>query len=441
MRRTSSLPDMSPPRRSATPNPEGSSSLVFFTESLPAGDRERRTIELLGLLAFALRSFTNIPQFLEVVPPLTGRLLGAEGAGLFLLGRDGRFALQGFHSEDRAAGARVVPALQEGLATAEDTGTLESLLLRVLGEGYTVHTVAVLGRDGLLGYLCGFGRGLPWDDLQTKLLRAIADLAGAGIESHRLAAAVQRKEIQDQELEIGAEIQRRLLPLVCPEIPGVSLAARCWTANRVGGDCYDFIPLAKGTRWALAVGDVMGKGVPAGLLATMTRGMLRAEALRGLAPAATLQALNAAMYEDLERSHRFLTLFYAEYDPESRILTYGNAAHPPALLWRARQRNLRILDAAGSLIGLDGDSQYEAGSVRLQPGDTVVFYTDGLTEAMGANGDRFEEDRLRACLQGICPQATQASEVLEAVFAAVRDFMGDRPCSDDMTAVVLRVQS
>ncbi len=440
MRRTSSLPDMSPPRRSATPNPEGS-SLVFLTESAPTGDRERRTVELLGLLAFALRSFTSIPQFLEVVPPLTARLLGAEGACLVVLGRDGQFTLQGLHCEERARGVQMGPILQAGLAACENTGTLETLVLQALGEGYAVHTVAVLGRDGLLGYLCSFGRGLTWDDLQAKLLRAIADLVGAGLESHRLAAAVQRKEVQDRELEIGAEIQRQLLPLVYPEIPGLSLAARCWTANRVGGDCYDFIPLAKGARWGLAVGDVMGKGVPAGLLATMTRGMLRAEALRGLAPAATLQALNAAMYEDLERSHRFLTLFYAEYDPQTRILRYGNAAHPPALLWRSRQGTLRMLDAAGSLIGLDGDSQYEEGSVRLQPGDAVVIYTDGLTEAMGANGDRFEEDRLRGCLQAICPRATQASEILEAVLAAVRDFVGDRPCSDDMTVVVLRVQS
>ncbi|MGQ9867030.1 MAG: PP2C family protein-serine/threonine phosphatase [Pseudanabaenaceae cyanobacterium] len=440
MRRISSLPDMFPPRRSATPNPEGS-SLVFLTESAPTGDRERRTVELLGLLAFALRSFTNISQFLEVVPPLATRLLAAEGACLLVLGRDGRFSLQGCHCEERALATRLGPALQGSLAACEDTGTLESLLLQILGEGYTVHTAAVLGREGVLGYLCSFGQGLVWDDLQAKLLRAIADLTGSGIESHRLAAAVQRKEVQDQELEIGAEIQRQLLPLVCPELPGVSLAARCWTANRVGGDCYDFIPLAKGTRWGIAVGDVMGKGVPAGLLATMTRGMLRAEALRGLTPAATLQALNAAMYEDLERSHRFLTLFYAEYDPQTRILSYGNAAHPPALWWRARQGSLRMLDAAGSLVGLDGDSQYEEGRVRLQPGDVVVMYTDGLTEAMGANGDRFEEDRLRACLQNICPRATQASEVLEAVLAAVRDFVGDRPCSDDMTAVVLRVQS
>ncbi|NJK61077.1 MAG: SpoIIE family protein phosphatase [Oscillatoriales cyanobacterium SM2_1_8] len=259
---------------------------MFLAEGSHGAHREAKTIELLGLLAFALRSFTNIPQFLEVVPPLTGRLLTADGAALLLLGRDGRFRLQGLYSEERALSERMVPAIQQGLAACEDTGTLESLLLAVLGEGYAVHMVAVLGREGLLGYLCGFGRTLPWDDGQAKLLRAIADLTGAGIESHHLAAAVQRKEVQDRELEIGAEIQRQLLPLVCPEIPGISLAARCRTANRVGGDCYDFIPLERGARWGIAVGDVMGKGVPAGLLATMTRGMLRAEALRGLAPAA-----------------------------------------------------------------------------------------------------------------------------------------------------------
>ncbi len=143
------------------------------------------------------------------------------------------------------------------------------------------------------------------------------------------------------------------------------MAARCKPANRVGGDYYDFIPtnqnqtqlntkdaLASG-RWGLVIGDVMGKGVPAGLIMTMMRGTLRGEVLNGNSPSRILQNLNRAMYADLENSHRFLTLFYSEYNPQNRILSYSNAAHNPPLWWHAATKTVTKLDTLGMLIGLD----------------------------------------------------------------------------------------
>ena len=125
-------------------------------------------------------------------------------------------------------------------------------------------------------------------------------------------------------------------------IEGVELAARCRPAFQVGGDYYDFIPTRpeligrrrERGRWALVMGDVMGKGVPAGLLMTMLRGMLRAEVLSGLPPDRILHDLNQLALEDLSQSHRFVTLFYSDFDPRTRRLRFANAAHNPPLIWR-----------------------------------------------------------------------------------------------------------
>ena len=176
----------------------------------------------------------------------------------------------------------------------------------------------------------------------------MADQTAVAIANHELTVELRQKERQDRELEIAAEIQLHLLPRECPQIKGVALAAECRTANRIGGDYYDFIPTnydqlrqkdeaiadpkSISVPWSIVIGDVMGKGVPAGLIMTMTRGMLRAEILNRNSPAKILEHLNRVMYADLENSHRFVTLFYSEYDQKREfflivmrltILLYG----------------------------------------------------------------------------------------------------------------------
>jgi sigma-B regulation protein RsbU (phosphoserine phosphatase) len=220
----------------------------------------------------------------------------------------------------------------------------------------------------------------------------------------------------------------------------------------VGGDYYDFIPTShdivksknnggKPTgRWSVAIGDVMGKGVPAGLIMTMTRGMLRAEVLNGHSPARILQHLNRVMYADLENSHRFVTLFYSEYDPKTRVLSYSNAAHNPPLLWQASTGSLKRLDTLGMLIGLDSDTQYQEGQVQLYPGDTIVYYTDGFTDASNPQGDRFDEENLVAAFQWACQHCSNPQAILDYLFEQVRLFIGpDSQNSDDMTAIVMQI--
>jgi sigma-B regulation protein RsbU (phosphoserine phosphatase) len=217
----------------------------------------------------------------------------------------------------------------------------------------------------------------------------------------------------------------------------------------VGGDYYDFMPTRpelvgksreKG-RWALVIGDVMGKGVPAGLLMTMLRGMLRAEVLSGLPPDRILHDLNQLAQVDLEHSHRFVTLFYSDFDPRTRRLRYANAAHNPPLLWRAEQRSVSRLDAPGLLIGLQFDANYGCGSIILQPGDVLLYYTDGVTEAPGIAGDRFDEARLIKTLEEACSSGLGAQEILNKLFFRLDRFVGiDHQLEDDASMVLLKVE-
>jgi sigma-B regulation protein RsbU (phosphoserine phosphatase) len=169
--------------------------------------------------------------------------------------------------------------------------------------------------------------------------------------------------------------------------------------------------------------------------------MLRAEVLNRHSPARILQHLNRVMHADLENSHRFVTLFYSEYDPKTRVLSYSNAAHHPPLLWQAATNSIIQLDTLeGMLIGLDADSHYQEAQVQLQPGDTIIYYTDGFTDAANQRGDRFDEDNLTSAFQWACQNYQHSEEILDYLFDRVHQFIGiGNRNEDDMTLVVLRL--
>ena len=186
----------------------------------------------------------------------------------------------------------------------------------------------------------------------------------------------------------------------------------------------------------------MGKGVPAGLIMTMTRGMLRAEVLNRHSPARVLQHLNQVMYADLENSHRFVTLFYSEYDPETRILSYSNAAHNPPMLWQASKNSIVELDTVGMLVGLEVDTEYHEAQVQLQPGDTIIYYTDGFTDAANKNGDRYDDIKLSEAFKFACQNHQDPQQILDYLYGQVDNFVGEGNHNpDDMTLVVIRVKS
>jgi len=454
----------------------GDSSPVVAMKGLVARLRREhdKIQDLLSSLSFALRSFNNLNQFLELVPLMASRVTDADGSALVLYRTNGQVELNRLHCQDRHQTGNIrealeratrqtmatiatmsVPASVDGIVTYHRaTPVLDHQVTQCLGPNVQLFGTAILVRNVERGRLYVFTQknNRPWTETQQKLVRLVADQTAVAIANNELAIELRQKERMDRELQIGAEIQDQLLPRQCPKIQGVKLAARCQTANRVGGDYYDFIPVPKGrvrskqdaaneqSCWGIVIGDVMGKGVPAGLIMTMLRGMLRAEVLNGHSPARILQHLNRVMYTDLENSNRFVTLFYAEYNPKTRMLLFSNAAHHPPLLWQAETQTIRRLDTVGMLIGLDAETEYQDACVQLNPGDTVIYYTDGFTDAADRSGRRFDEDRLLYHFELACQTCDGPGAILDYLFNQIEQFIGPGHAhGDDMTLVVMQL--
>lgn len=444
--------------------------------------REQHKIQdLLSSLGFALRSFNNLNQFLELIPLMAARVTDADGGALILFKPNGQIRLEQLHCQESQICNNIRKAIEtvtrQVTVTMGEGGTdptepvplelvqasLDEQVSQCLGQDVQLFGTPILIKNTERGRLYVFSHDpeYSWTSTRQKLVRLVADQTAVAIANDELTVELRKKERLDRELEIGAEIQLRLLPRQCPLIEGVELAALCKTANRVGGDYYDFIPANYDQLrpkkpdttevtdckraflpWSVVIGDVMGKGVPAGLIMTMTRGMLRAEVLNRHTPARILQHLNRVMYADLENSHRFVTLFYSEYDPQTRILSYSNAAHNPPLLWKSSTGSIQRLDTNGMLIGLEADSKYEDAQVELAPGDTIIYYTDGFTDAANQNGDRFDEENLIRSFQWACEHCSGSQKILEYLFDQVQQFIGSTNRNgDDMTLVVMQVKS
>ena len=429
--------------------------------------REQNKIQnLLSSLGFALRSFNNLNQFLELTPLMAARVTDAEGGALILFNAQGQIRLEQLHCHNSKKGEQIsqklekvssnltlLPSNPQGIAKIllPCPAAVDEHIRKALGTDIQVFGTPILVKNAERGRLYVFSSHSEyrWNSTKRKLLQLVADQTAVAIANHELTVQLRAKERQDRELEIASEIQLRLLPRQCPTIKGAQLAAKCKTASRVGGDYYDFIPVNYDqpqdhqhncVPWSIVIGDVMGKGVPAGLIMTMTRGMLRAEVLNRHSPAQIMEHLNRVMYEDLENSRRFVTLFYSEYDPQTQIISYTNAAHNPPLLWQAATGLIKTLDTKGMLIGLLPDSQYEYAQMQLAPGDTIMYYTDGFTDAVNHRGERFDEDNLHQVFAWACQNLKQPQEILDYLFQEVDKFIGPgNKIIDDMTLVIMRI--
>ncbi len=452
----------------ATGNSSPANSVYALQEMVARLHKEQQNVnDLLSSLGFALRSFNNLNQFLELIPLMGCRVTDADGGALVLFKPNGQVRFQQLHCQEGRKCQDIRQALE--IATSQlitettlptelqevpiQTASLDYQVSNYLGNDVQLFGTSILVKNSERGRLYVFSHDpeYVWTPARQKLIRLVADQTAVAIANDELSNSLREKERLDRELEIGAEIQLQLLPPECPEIPGIALAARCQTANRVGGDYYDFIPSnydqvnykkkkQQPCRWSIVIGDVMGKGVPAGLIMTMTRGMLRAEVLNRHSPARVLQHLNQVMYTDLEKSHRFVTLFYSEYDPETRILSYSNAAHHPPMLWQAASNSIVNLDTVGMLIGLEVDSEYSQAQVQLHSGDTIIYYTDGFTDAANKHGDRYDDLKLSQAFKFACQNYQEPQEILDYLFDDVYLFVGEGNNNpDDMTLVVMRV--
>ncbi len=261
----------------------------------------------------------------------------------------------------------------------------------------------VCSDDEVLGVLRLAGRstGQEYDSEDLEFLTAIGEQVATAASQFRL-----RNE--RVESEYALDIQRGLLPREIPRIPGFTIAGAWQPARMVGGDYYDVFQLGE-TRLALVVADVSGKGMPAALLMSNLQATAKAYAASDFSPQELCRRVNRAVCQSITPG-RFITFFYAVLDWERRRLTYTNAGHNAPLL-ASQNRACQKLETGGAVLGVFADGAYEQASIDLLPGDRLVMFTDGITEAADSNGQEFGEERLIALL----------SENPEACAADLRD--------------------
>ena len=315
----------------------------------------------------------------------------------------------------------------------------ERKLLESLGSELLLP---LAGRDRLLGFLSlGPKRSEePYTPSDLRLLQSVSTQAGLALEIsalvHSLASEAARRERIDREIEIAREVQERLFPQSIPKLPGHSIHGACRPAQGVGGDYYDVLPLDDGTL-GLAIGDVSGKGISAALLMASLRASLRGMTMDGPADLALVMTrVNRLVYES-SASNRYATFFFGVYDPLTRLLRYVNAGHNPPYVLRGDE--LHTLEGGGPVIGLLPDALFEECHLVLRPGDLLLAYTDGISEALNLSEQEWGEERMLDAARARLPH--DASTILRHIVQEADRFASAAPQHDDMTLLLMKLET
>jgi len=304
------------------------------------------------------------------------------------------------------------------------------------GTGEHLLWAPMMAREACLGgvWLTRAGDHPVFTASDLKLLTALATQAAAFLDNARLHQRALAQERLEQELRLAYEVQARLMPRETPAMENWSVAGFWRPAREVSGDYYDLLPL--GDALGVVVADVADKGMPAALFMAVTRSLLRAAAVGGRSPAQTVADTNRLAALDAADG-MFVTLWYGVLRPDGEV-RYVNAGHNPPIVLRADGSHER-LPRTGILVGWDGDAVYGEGAVALAPGDLLVAFTDGVTEARDPDGNEFGEGRLLEVVKAHRRHDAQA--VLDAVRSAVDGFVAGAPTHDDCTLVVARFRT
>jgi len=258
------------------------------------------------------------------------------------------------------------------------------------------------------------------------------------IPEYLLETRVERERLK-AEFNVARRAQQQMLPDAPPQIQGLDIAAVCHPSREVGGDLYDFLSLPGG-QLGIVVADVSGKGVPASLYMTLTKGLLASVAETTGDPGEILREVNRHLYEVCRRK-MFVTLFLGVIDPATRTLTFARAGHNPTVFRRPAEQTTSLLKSKGMGLGLNNGSIFnrslQVDSLQLQPNDKLYFYSDGITEAMNPKNDEYGEDRLQDLAARL--DSAGAAEARDAVLTDVKQFLGSNQPQDDQTLVVVRV--
>ncbi|MBN2344944.1 MAG: SpoIIE family protein phosphatase [Candidatus Aminicenantes bacterium] len=306
------------------------------------------------------------------------------------------------------------------------------------GDIFAVHSllcVPMVCKGRMTGLLAVFNKkaGAAFSEDDQRLLAIIASESGQVIENARLAEKEKTLLRVQEELSLAREIQGNLLPKEIPRPAGYDIAGKSVPAKEVGGDYYDFLVLEE-TRLGFCLGDVSGKGLPAALLMANLQAAIRAQALAGTAPTSCLEKVNTLLFRSTS-PEKFATLFFGCLDTADHVLHYCNAGHNHPFLIADKTEPLR-LSAGGLALGCFESFPFEESQVQLNPGDRLVVFSDGISEAVNGAGEEFGEARvydLAAANRG-----ASSAELITKIMQEVSRHAAGQPQMDDMTLLVIK---
>jgi sigma-B regulation protein RsbU (phosphoserine phosphatase) len=270
---------------------------------------------------------------------------------------------------------------------------------------------------------------------QKKLLELLAGESGTIINQLRRYQRISNKKQAEREFSIALNVQGSLTLQAFPEAEGVEFSAFSVTAEQGGGDYYDILEFGSGS-FGFVCADIAGKGVAAVLVVVIIRSIIRSNAIPGRGAAEVVSVVNDTISSEVGEE-RFASLFYCQYDSNSRALNYCNAGHAPLLLYRAEHRSFVRLDSEGMPVGIARDADFAEAYCGLERGDIVVLFTDGLLEATDSDLEQFGVERLKRAIRE--NKDLSARELSDKIHAELKDFTRGAEQHDDMTLLLMKV--
>jgi phosphoserine phosphatase RsbU/P len=325
------------------------------------------------------------------------------------------------------------------LADVSQVPELARLRETPLGTASLMATPLLYGKQNMGVLAVGNGpMGAPFTPSDFVVFKSIAEQSAFALYNAIIYSEANEKKRLDHDLEIARDIQRILLPEKSPALPGFEIAGINIPAKQVSGDYFDYIRVDE-NRLGLAIADVSGKGVPASLIMAICRSVLRSQAPQNPSPADVLKAVNRQLYPDIKED-MFISMAYLVVDHSVGSLMLARAGHDAPLLYRRSRQTVELVKPPGMVVGIDSGSVFDRITndfpVPLEQDDCLVLYTDGVTEALDAEGFEFGVDRMIRSVRASAAQG--ASAIITRLIDDVRNFVGSYPQNDDITLITIR---
>jgi sigma-B regulation protein RsbU (phosphoserine phosphatase) len=408
--------------------------------------RQAQTLEVLNEIAIELASILDLDPLLERVGQLLRRLIDYQMFSIMLLDEKGENLITRYawrfgsaHAPSRRVSITsglVGAAVREWRLVNVPDVRKDARYLPMNPETRSELIVPLFYKGRIIGVLdLEHTRSHFFNEEHERMITTLAAQVAISIENARLYQAVKRQERQlERDIAMAREVQLRLLPPAAPEMANAEMAVRFLPARTIGGDLYDFVDYGPG-RTAIVLGDVSGKAAPAALFAALVSGIMRSAAVQRPEPAQMLGNLNDALQERKLES-QYVTMLFAVWNDESRTLQVANSGAVQPIFCRSGETV--TVRAEGFPLGLFPDVTYDEFNVATQPGDVIVFVSDGISDAENDKDEMYGQDQLAAM---ICSHREQsAQEIADAILDDVARFQGANDRFDDETIVVLKVR-